>query len=69
MIVSVYSFTNVFTYFNDYLLCRSTGADIGGLKVRLKCSLQYKELVAAVVAIAIKVTSTSAVCTEHSGVF
>ena len=30
---SVYSFTNVFTYFNDYLMCRSTGADIGGLKV------------------------------------
>ena len=33
MIVAVYSFTNVFTYFNDYLMCRSTGADVGGLKV------------------------------------
>ena len=30
---SVYSLTNVFTYFNDYLMCRSTGANIGGLKV------------------------------------
>jgi len=35
----VYSFTNLFTYLNDYLMCRSTGANIRGLKVRVTVKL------------------------------
>ena len=61
----VYSFTNVFTYFNDYLMCRSVGASVGGLKVG---GVGIMILITAV-AIAIKVTSTSTLCLECGGVF
>ena len=31
--IVVYACTNLFTYFNDYLMCRSVGASLGGAKV------------------------------------
>jgi len=35
----VYACTNLFTYFNDYLMCKSVGTSLGGTKVSLFCGL------------------------------